>query len=195
MKRFIKLTLIIAFVLSVISISSAQEQDTISPEKRKLIAELLVLTKTGAQVVQITDSMLDSMERTYPIIIKQTLDSDGQLSKVDQDKLSARLAASYRSFSKKFRERLPKEIDYAQFVEDMVYPLYNKYFTEKELADLIAFYKTETGQKIVTAMPVLFAESTKLSETLLVPKLMKLVDEIIKEEINTFEEDLAKDEG
>jgi hypothetical protein len=195
MQRFIKLILVLALSLGAFSIVNAQDQKPISPEKRKLIAELISLTKAGAQVTEISDTLLESMEKSYPLVIKQSLRSYDQMSQSEQDKISASLTESYLSFSKKFRKRLPQVINYEQFVNDLVYPLYDKYYSEKELADLVAFYKTETGQKVVTTMPILMAESTKLSETLLVPKLLELVDKIIKEELNNFEEELTKDEG
>ncbi|MGI8670641.1 MAG: DUF2059 domain-containing protein [Aridibacter sp.] len=184
MRKFLQLTIILVFIIA--ANNFAQAQDSISPEKRKLIAELVTLTKADTQVVKITDIMLASMGKTYPLIIKQTLEGNGQLDKIEQDKLAARMNASFQSFSKKFRERLPKEIDYGQFIKDTVYPLYDKYFTEKELADLVAFYKTETGQKIVSTMPELFAESTAMSEKFLLPKVLELVDKIVKEELDTF---------
>ena len=32
-------------------------------------------------------------------------------------------------------------------------PIYDKNFTEKEIGDLLAFYQTETGKKVITVMP------------------------------------------
>lgn len=192
-RGMLKITFILIFVNSVNVF--AQTETKISPEKKRLIAELIKVTKAGAQVVEITDTMLASMEKTYPLAVKQALRREGQLTEADQEKLTARISASFQSFSKKFRERLPKEIDYDNYVKDMVYPLYDKFFTEKELADLVAFYKTETGQKVVTTMPKLVNESTKLTETLLLPKILDLVDRIMNEEMDTFEDSLTKTDG
>ena len=36
--------------------------------------------------------------------------------------------------------------------------IYAKYFTEEELTELLAFYKTDTGKKTLTAMPSLMRE-------------------------------------
>ncbi len=192
-QKIIKVALLFICVLSINSYVAAQ--NTISPEKKKLITELISLTKAGVQAAEISDTMLDSMERTYPIILKQSLKSSGQLSQSEQDKFSDRLTLSFKTFSRRFREELPAVIDYEKYVNDMVYPLYDKYFTAKELADLVAFYKTETGQKIVTTMPQLVVESTKISETLLVPKLIKLADKLIQEEIKNLEREIVKEDG
>lgn len=183
MNRFIQFTLILTTIFSFAVISNAQEQDKISDEKRRLIAELIVLTKTDQQIVEITDTMLATLEKNYPIIVEQTLARNNDLSVSEKKDLSESMSEGFLSFSKKFRERLPKEIDYPKYVRDVVYPLYDKYFTEKELKDLIAFYRTDTGQKVITTMPQLFADSEKMSQIHLFPQVLKLVDEIFKEQM------------
>ena len=183
-KTLITLT-IITFTLIVNKSINAQSE--ISPEKQKLIAELVVLTKTDTQMVEITDSILASYEETYPIILEQALRSQGTLSEDELQKLTAQMTTSFQSFNKKFRERLPQKMDYNKFIRESIYPLYDKYFTEQELTDLIAFYKTETGKKVVTTMPKLFADSSKMAEVYLLPVVLQLVDEIIREEIKSLE--------
>lgn len=195
MKKILKLTLTIAFLISLNSFAVAQDKKEISEEKQNLIAELIEITQTNKQILEITDNLLESMERTYPLVLERSIRKDSNLTQIQQEEISRKATESFKSFNKKFRERLPKEIDYGQYVKDTVFPLYDKFFTEKELADLIAFYKTETGKKVVVTMPKLFAESTKLAETILLPKVLKLVDKILKEEIKVLEDSLKKNEG
>lgn len=42
---------------------------------------------------------------------------------------------------------------------ELIYPIYHKYFTIKDIQALIAFYKTPIGKKAVTVMPQLTQES------------------------------------
>lgn len=172
--------------LCLLIFTDVRAQTTIAPEKKKLIGELILLTKTDKQIVEVTDTILKSMEATYPAIIEQTASRQTGLSEADRKIVVKTMTENFQSFARKFRERLAQEIDYRQYVEDAVYPLYDKFFTERELADLIAFYKTETGQKVITTMPQLFAESSRLSESLLLPKILKLVDEIIQEDLKSL---------
>lgn len=44
--------------------------------------------------------------------------------------------------------------------EDMV-DIYDKYYTIDEIEDLITFYKTKTGQKIIHQMPLVQQEILK----------------------------------
>lgn len=43
-------------------------------------------------------------------------------------------------------------------------PLYTKYYTEKEIEDLTAFYKSPTGKKMVETMPDLMKESMMIGQ-------------------------------
>lgn len=180
MKNFIRICFVLLIFTSFSAVADAQT--TISEEKRKLIGELIVLTKTDQQIVEITDKMLESMEKMYPTIVAQTSQMTESLSAEEKKQLSEMMDARFKSFSRKFREKLPQRINYKQFVIDAIYPLYDKFFTEKELGDLIAFYKTETGQKVTNVMPKLMEESTELSAKFLLPQVIKLVEEIMKEE-------------
>lgn len=180
MKNLIR---VLCILLCLIGFSAiAEAQSTITESKRILIAELVTLTKTDQQIVEVTDKMLESMEKNYPLIYSQTIENREDLSAEAKKQLIGSMGESFKSFSRKFRERLPQRVNYKQFVQDSIYPIYDKYFTEKELSDLIAFYKTETGQKVVSSMPKLFEESSELSAKFLLPSLLKLVEEIIQEE-------------
>lgn len=172
-----------AFLISLFIFTNVKAQNGISPEKKKLIADLIVLTKADKQIVEITDAMLKSMEMTYPLTIKQIVERRTELSAPEKEMLAARLSNDFQSFSKRFRERLPEAVNYRQYIEQTIYPLYDKYFTEKELNDLVDFYKTETGQKVIDAIPLLFADSNRLARENLLPKVLKLVDELLEENL------------
>lgn len=180
----LNLSLILIFVSSVL----AQAQNAISYEKKKLIAELVAVTKTDKQIVEITDVILKSMETTYPIGFERSVDSRKDLTAKEKEKLKAAATESFLKFSKKFRERLPQAVNYNQYIEETIYPLYDKFYTEQELRDLVNFYKTPTGQKVIDTMPQLFADSTRLAEQNLMPKLLKLLDELIREEFGNTDQ-------
>ncbi len=187
MKKFIQLTFVLLVLISASFVTNAQNanpQNAISAEKRRLISELVTVTKMDKNLSEITDALLKSMELTYPITYKRALESNPNLTPKERDRLAATMKESFERISKKFRERLPAAVNYPEYIEQSVYPLYDKFFNEKELGDLVAFYKTETGQKVIDTMPQLYAESARLSQELLLPKLLKLMDEILQEEMN-----------
>lgn len=178
--------LILSFVL--IGAVSASSQNKISETKRNLIAEIIILTKTDKQILEITDTILASTENSFQISFDRSVDQRTDLTTAEKQLLKAASKEKYQAFSRKFRERLPKAINYAKYIEDTIYPLYDKFFTESELRNLVSFYKTPTGQKVIETMPQLFREMSRLSEKTLLPDILKLLDEILKEEL----EDIGK---
>jgi len=179
MKNLIKISFLLMLFLSVSS--SAFAQNAISEEKRKLISEIIQVTKADRQFLEVTDKMLESMEAMTPAILSQSLNNE-TLSAEEKKKLTELAEIRFKSFNRKFRERLPQRIDVKKYVEELIYPIYDKYFSEKELSELLAFYKSESGQKFISVMPELVAETNKITEKKLLPQILSLVDEIIKEE-------------
>ena len=187
------LRILAAGVFALLLISAAAAQEPISPEKRKLIAELITVTKTDEQLRSTTDIMLRSMERSYPLIFEESLSGMKNLSPAQRKQLGAQMAASFRSISTKFRERLPQRINYSEYIEKSVYPLYDKHFTASELQDMVDFYRSPTGQKTITEMPSLLADSAKMAEENLTPPLIQLMKEIIAEELAALAPPLQED--
>ena len=100
----------------------------------------------------------------------------------EQDEFQKELIESQLRFSKRFRELYPKRVNMEQVIEEIYYPLYDKYFTENELKDIVVFYKSSTGKKFIEVTPQLFQESMRKSSELLNPKIIQLVNEIMQEE-------------
>ena len=54
-----------------------------------------------------------------------------------------------------------KHVDYNELVQKLV-PVYSKHFTEQEIVDLLNFYNTSTGKKMIDKMPVILQESMEI---------------------------------
>jgi hypothetical protein len=102
----------------------------VEPEKAAAIRRLL-------QVTQATELMVTSIETSMPA-------------------QRAANPAIPDVFWDEFAERLRQDVD--RFIELLV-PLYDKYLTLEEIQQLIAFYETPLGQRLVEVQPTLAAES------------------------------------
>ena len=96
---------------------------------------------------------------------------------------------------------------YDQVIEDFI-DIYVEIFTEKELKDILKFYKTKTGKKFVEVLPDITQKSMLVGTdifTALEPKIMKYAEEfqndlmiIISQELDenkNSEIDKSKDSG
>lgn len=75
--------------------------------------------------------------------------------------------------------QVAKEMCFNVINEDMV-TLYSKYFSEKEINDLIVFYKTPTAQKLVSLTPEISKELITIMMKKYTPDMMKKIQDKVK---------------
>lgn len=69
-------------------------------------------------------------------------------------------------------------------MEPEILKIYDKHFTEKEVDDMLAFYRTETGKSILKKMPDVMQESMMISQSfvqVLLPKLKEAALQLTKD--------------
>ncbi|CAM3604200.1 DUF2059 domain-containing protein [Elizabethkingia occulta] len=110
------------------------QEQTISPVKKEKIKTFLKLTNVLGVANQVMDNMINSYQ-TY-----------------------------YKQVPAEYWNELKKETASTKDFEELLIPIYSKYYTEKELDDIIAFYKTPTGQKVIKTMPDMTKESMQAGQ-------------------------------
>lgn len=66
-------------------------------------------------------------------------------------------------------------------MQPMMVKVYDTHFSEKEINDMLVFYKTETGQAILRKMPIVMQESMQMSQHLVqdaMPKIQALAKQL-----------------
>lgn len=66
-------------------------------------------------------------------------------------------------------------------MEPLVVDIYRRNFTEKEIDDMLAFYKTDTGKSLLKKMPVVMQESMQMSQSLMqqsIPKIQVIAKQL-----------------
>jgi hypothetical protein len=74
---------------------------------------------------------------------------------------------------------MQEQLSWKQF-EPMMLDIYNKHFTEEEITAMLEFYRSETGQSILSKMPVVMQESMVTSQAMaqrLMPEVQALTEE------------------
>jgi len=62
-------------------------------------------------------------------------------------------------------------------LRDMV-PVYQSHFSESDLDQILAFYSSPIGQKVLKEMPAMTAEASRVSLTRLQPKIDKAMENV-----------------
>jgi uncharacterized protein len=135
--------------------------DELTPEKKQRID--ILLEKTGAarlgqlisnQFIRIAST---SLQRSNP--------------KVDPK--------AFNYISEEVNKVVSEEINDKNAVKEMIYPIYNKHLTLNEVNDIIAFYETPLGKKILTTMPLITREGMAAARTWgqsLAPKIQQRLE-------------------
>jgi len=129
-----------ALIILITNGTSTRAQDA---ETQKAIIELMEVTgmmKVMDQLaIIVTQNVIQKYKKKYP-------DFSEKAATIVQEEMTSA-----------FREGIPLFMAQAM-------PLYGKYFTKQEINDLIAFYKTKTGQKAMRTYPMLVQEGMAIGQ-------------------------------
>lgn len=74
-------------------------------------------------------------------------------------------------------ERCKAQLSIDSLTEQII-PLYAKYYTTSEIEQLIKFYQSPVGQKVVSTMPYIMKESMEIGEQYGMRAMQKLADQL-----------------
>lgn len=158
---------------------------TISAEKLRLIRELIELASSKKTIDAMLKAQAEELERRMPEMIWQAVSNMKELQSLtakEREEMKSQIAASSIREGRRMYALLMEKIDFNKLIEDVSVPLHDKYFTENELRDLIAFYKSPTGAKVIEVMPNLITESISKSIEVLAPRIGDIIRQISEEE-------------
>jgi hypothetical protein len=167
-----------ALLLAVFSLAADDSGADLNDTKQRLIEELLDLSGGTQAAEQVPQMFLAQIEYVYPSLVDEVVASEADLGPEQRASLRTHLA-DFERFSQSFRARFPARIDLAQVLQTVYAPLYDRYFEEAELREMVAFYASPTGQKMLAVMPGLLQEGLGATIPLVEPQLMALVGETL----------------
>ncbi len=156
----------------------------ISSSKQALIKEYFEAIGGRESLNKIFDATFANLGETQPTIFSESIIEDTILSDSQKAEILKIVPEMTARWNKKFREGLNQEVDLTKLVEEIYYPLLDKFYTDGELKDLITFYKSPTGQKTVLIQPEMLKDAITKINTVLIPVMQKLIKKLTEEEIN-----------
>ena len=151
-----------------------------TPQKRELIRELVEASGGAISTQEVTAMLLVQFEQVLGTWIERLVADDPTLGP-DEKQVMREHLGNFEWFSKTFSDRFPQQIDLTAIREQAYFPLYDRYFEESELKEILAFYRTPTGKKAVSVLPAIVREGMAATQPLLQPQVMVLVAEILAE--------------
>ncbi|HOS99375.1 MAG TPA: DUF2059 domain-containing protein [Acidobacteriota bacterium] len=155
----------------------------VSPAKRELVLQIIAIIEPAKLTGEIETALIADLERRYPQILAQVV--PGLTRPEEESARSAHdraVAESFQRVAKRFRTLYEERIQLAQILEEIYMPLYDKYYTDAELQDLLTFYRTPTGGKTLRVTTQLVQEAVDGSNARLMPQLLGIFQEVMEEE-------------
>jgi uncharacterized protein len=159
--------LVLIFGLSLMGCTTAQKSrfgmSSTGKSKKESVEELLILTKA--------EKLIDIMYGQTDEYIKNMSKQLG-VKPEDQEQ--------FDKFMSKAASMMKEEMTWEKLKEPTI-EIYMKYYTEKEIQDMIAFYKSESGQSVISKLPDVTKDTTILRQKMVeevFPKIIKLSKEL-----------------
>jgi uncharacterized protein len=171
----VKRTLVVIVLLALPVCAQAQQQ--ISPAKRELIKSLIETMHAKENTKTLIDAIGQQLEAQHRQIVEQMIHEQPNLTERQRQSLRDVLLKDDRQ-QQRYVDLLYQRIDLGQLVENIYYELYDQYYSEAELKDLIAFYQSPTGQKTINVMPKLFVDSMTKARAAVTPALNQTIAEM-----------------
>ena len=163
----------------------AKSDAELTESKQETIRELLGIVGVVGMAEQMRDqqSMVELMQirPSYPQMMEFAVSEQTDLSEKDRQLLLARLE-DFDAFAERFRALFAERLNFSQIIEAVYLPLYDKYFSEQELREMVAFYRTRVGRKSIEVMPSLMQEAGGGVSGAVRPLAVGLIQEIVAEE-------------
>jgi hypothetical protein len=174
-----------ALAFSLIIALPAHAQGTLTPEKKALIKELLSLTNASSNSEAIFNQLIGQMQEPLAgqasNMLREWIQAQN-LPSAERKRMEAQVPGSAQRVANRIRSELPKRISFGELAEKVGFEIYDKHFTESEVKDLIAFYKTPAAQKFIRIAPQFMLDIAQMVKKSLDPELDKLIIEAFTDE-------------
>jgi hypothetical protein len=164
------------------SVSSFSQQPT-STVKQDLISEFRKLTGANKVDGSINFSP-DSVRQVFTSIIEQ----DKELPEEQRVELRKFADEATARIYKMAQDAVADKAQIMELSEKVIYQIYDKAFTETELNELVAFYRTPTGQKAARFLPSLSSQVQKEFGEVIQVKLNNVLQPEIQIEIEKLKQ-------
>jgi hypothetical protein len=157
----------------------------VTETKQEMIHELLTIVGIVGMAEQMRDQQsvveLMRMQPRYHQMMELAASEQTDLSEENRQLLLARLE-DFDAFAERFQALFIERLNFSTIIEAVYPPLYDKYFNEEELRQLVGFYRTPVGRKSIEVMPSLMQEAGQAVEEAVWPLSVGLIQEIVAEE-------------
>ena len=145
-------------------------------------------TKEEIEKLMVAMHLRERMEDLVKNSRKQTKGLLTDLVNKQADALTPEEVSQLQSMMDDMIEDIYKDYPIEAIMQDMV-PVYQKHLTESDVNDLIAFYSSPVGQKVLREMPTIISEAMQVSSARLQPVMEEATNRLKQKMEQMIEKD------
>ncbi|MDQ3802062.1 MAG: DUF2059 domain-containing protein [Acidobacteriota bacterium] len=177
----IKKLAFLLFLFAFVSLGAASAQTAVATEKQAAIKELIAIVNGDDKVEDLMRIFSAQMEVTSKTVYKALLDERTDLTAAERKSLEDSFTSGRQEAVKRYQQKFIQKLDLDAMSDEILVAVYDKHYTLEEIRDLIAFYKSPTGQKSIRLMTTIMSESMQAMQERLLPKIPVIIREIEEE--------------
>jgi hypothetical protein len=181
-KKILVFAVAAQFLLQPLVANADEQKPDDSAEKKAVITELLDISRVTKNAEIGFKSITDAQINGLNTMLSDRIDKDPKMTAEEKEKAKKTLIANMDKRMQRFRQLCEEKINIPQMTNEIYQTLYAKYFSVSELKDLVAFYKSPTGQRSLDVLPQLTMEAMQMIMSSMQPKIQEVGQQIEQEE-------------
>lgn len=153
------------------------------------LKELFVLTGIKNNYITANTVILNRMQRGYLQAADENISADG-FTEEQKKKAGEILKARFNVMVKNYDIHITKVMPYEKVVEEVYLPLYKEVYTNDEVKELLVFYRSPIGQKLLDTTQELSNQSSERIATKYDPLVVPFMEAEIEENIAIVQKEI-----
>lgn len=158
------------------------------------LKELFDLTGVQINYINLNNNMINQMQARFFSAADQTIDAS--LFSEDQKQQAGEiLKTRFAGMVKNYQERVQISMSYEDVTRKVYIPLYKEIYSEKEVLELIKFYKSPVGKKSIEVSPLISKQAAERSVKRYEAMIVDFVEKQVRENIAIAQKEVADQVG
>ena len=158
------------------------------------LKELFNLTGVQNNYISLNNIIINQMQAGFFSAADQTIDASS-FSEDQKQQVGEILKTRFSGMVKNYQDHVQKSMSYEKVSREVYIPLYKEIFSEKEVLELIKFYKSPIGKKLVEVSPIISKQATERSAKRYDAMIVDYVEKQVRENIVIAQKEVADQIG
>ena len=153
--------------------------------------ELFELTGVRNYYVNLNNILINQMQSGYFQAADQTIDSTG-FTEEQKKQAGEILRNRFGGMVRNYQEFVQKSMSYDKVTREVYIPLYKEIYSEREIDELLKFYKSPIGKKTIEVSKSISEQSSKRSADRYDALIVDFIEKQVRENIAIAQKEIAE---